>query len=69
MCISGGSRLFGGGKKRPPAKPMTEEQKKKKKATLLQGQGGKDNSVSPTSSVSTGNAGYGGFDSFGNEPR
>lgn len=42
---------------------------KKKKPTLLNQKGGGKDFSSPTSGVDVGNAGQGGFDSFGNAPK
>jgi|13_taG_2_1085334.scaffolds.fasta_scaffold02737_11 hypothetical protein len=60
MCISGFKRS----KSSTPVKKVPV----KKKKTLIKKQGGdKDNSVSPTSSVSIGTQGLSGHDSFGNK--
>lgn len=60
MCISG----FGGGSK--SSTPVKKVPVKKKTLIKKQGGDGRGNSVSPTSSVSTGTQGLSGRDSFGN---
>lgn len=65
MCLS----MMNRSQSRPSTTPSVATPVKKKKPTLLNQKGDGKGFSSPTSGVDVGNAGQGGFDSFGNAPK